>query len=47
MNIRCSHTDLISLNELKIYPYNENNHPEKQIKALAKIIAKNGQGSLK
>lgn len=45
MNIKCAYTDLIKLDDLKPYPHNENNHTEKQIKALAKIIAKIGQRS--
>ena len=43
MNIKCAHTDMVELKDLKPYPFNENKHGEKQVKALAKIIAKNGQ----
>lgn len=41
----CSYTDLINPNDLIPHPGNRNIHSEKQIKALAKIISKNGQRS--
>jgi hypothetical protein len=44
-NIKCSYTKLVNLEELKPHPGNENEHPERQIEALAKIIAKLGQRS--
>lgn len=45
MNIKCAHSSIEKISDLKPHPYNENKHPERQINALAKIIAKNGQRS--
>lgn len=44
-NVKCAHTEIVLLSELKPHPDNENSHPERQIEALAKIIAKLGQRS--
>lgn len=44
-NVKCAHTRIVKLSELKPHPANENKHPPEQIKALAKIIAKLGQRS--
>jgi len=44
-NIQCAHTKQVELKKLKPHPSNENKHSERQIKALAKIIAKVGQRS--
>lgn len=43
MRIECSYKKLVEVSALKEHPSNRNKHPEKQIKALAKIIAKVGQ----
>ena len=45
MNIKCLYSELLPLNKIKEHPSNRNFHPEKQINALSKIIAKNGQRS--
>lgn len=45
MNIKCSYSKLLSPSELIPHPGNENDHTDKQINALAKIIAKVGQRS--
>jgi DNA modification methylase len=45
MKIKCAYTKLVPLAELKQHSKNRNTHPEKQIKALAKIIAKIGMRS--
>jgi len=45
MNIKCSHSAIVDLSELKEHPSNENKHTDKQIEVLAKIIAKVGQRS--
>lgn len=44
-NFKCAYTRAVPLAELKPHPGNRNAHPEKQIAALAKIIAQNGQRS--
>ena len=45
MKIRCACNDIILVKDIKPHPYNRVVHPDKQIKALAKIISKNGQRS--
>jgi len=45
MRIECSYKKLVDVSTLKEHPSNRNKHPEKQIKALAKIIVKVGQRS--
>jgi len=42
MQIKCSYTDLVDLVNLVPHPKNSNNHPEKQIEVLAKIIKARG-----
>lgn len=42
MQIKCSYTKLVPLDDLQPHPDNENLHSEKQIKVLAKIIKKDG-----
>lgn len=44
-NIKCSHSRIVKLGELKAHPKNRNKHSDKQIEVLAKIIAKTGQRS--
>lgn len=38
MQVHCSHSKLVSINELKPHPKNRNEHPKDQIKRLAQII---------
>lgn len=45
MKFKCAYTQLVETGKLRPHPSNRNKHSEKQIKALAKIIAKNGQRS--
>lgn len=45
MRIECAYKELVKVDSLIPHPSNRNKHPEKQIEALAKIIAKNGQRS--
>lgn len=45
MKIKCLYHELLPLDKIIPHPANRNKHPEKQICALAKIIAKNGQRS--
>jgi len=45
MRIECAHTRLVKLSDLRPHPDNLNKHSEAQIRALAKIIAQNGQRS--
>jgi hypothetical protein len=45
MRIECAYNKIVLLRDLKPHPANRNKHPEKQIRALAKIIARNGQRS--
>lgn len=44
-NVKCAHTAIVPIAELKPHPGNENKHSKRQIEALAKIIAKLGQRS--
>lgn len=45
MRIECAHTKIVKLVDLRPHPSNRNIHSQKQIQALAKIIARNGQRS--
>lgn len=45
MKFNCSYTKLVKMDDLKEHPKNRNQHSERQITALAKIIAKTGQRS--
>lgn len=45
MRIECAYNEILPIESLVPHPQNRNRHSEKQIKALAKIIAKNGQRS--
>lgn len=45
MKFRCAYSDLVDLHKLTENPRNPNNHPEKQIEMLAKIIDYQGQRS--
>lgn len=42
MQIKCAYTKLVPIENLQPHPDNENKHSEEQIKALAKIILKDG-----
>ena len=42
MIVRCAHTELVDIDLLVPHPLNPNNHPERQIKFLAKIMAHQG-----
>ena len=42
MKIECAYDAIVPLENLKTHPKNRNKHPDKQIKALAKIIKVNG-----
>lgn len=42
MVVRCSHDELVSLNELLPHPKNRNKHPSEQVERLAKILAYQG-----
>jgi hypothetical protein len=45
MRIECTYGELIDIEKVEVHPCNENSHPERQIEALAKIIAKVGMRS--
>jgi hypothetical protein len=45
MRFECAYKELVDVDSLIPHPSNRNKHPEKQVKALAKIIAKVGQRS--
>jgi predicted RNA-binding protein with PUA-like domain len=45
MKFECSYKELVSIEELKPNPKNNNKHPKKQIERLAKIIEYQGQRS--
>ena len=45
MKIDCAHDKMVGLEQLQPNPRNPNNHPEKQIEMLAKIIEYQGQRS--
>lgn len=42
IQINCSYTELVNIDDLKPNPRNPNRHPEEQIRLLAKIIEKQG-----
>ena|SRR5688572_6306722 len=43
MKVNCAHSELVDLVRLQPNPRNPNNHPQKQIEMLAKIISYQGQ----
>ena len=42
MEIKCSHSDVVEVNQLVEHPRNPNRHPQRQIEMLAKIIKYQG-----
>lgn len=42
MKVHCSYDKLVSIDKLKPHPKNNNNHPDEQIKRLAKILEYQG-----